>query len=471
MPKGEEHVHCNATVYIQYLINDSSVFGKPLARRVSCFGTRRGPSARRREEIDDCPTSGRIHHLHPRHDGTMSVSVATTSSLRHLAAAPFTFARTPPSVCRKNSFTLRRTFSTSSSTLSTNLPPHRVGFVFDIDGVLKKGRQALPEAIKALQFLNGHNKYKVKIPFVLLTNGGGDSEVERAKLLSRDLKTKISPTQVVLSTSILYKLQYKHAHEDILVVGGPEYPRDNAHSHMKGYGMSDVYTPYDLLRWRPSAWPYIQLPKGEGYREAEFDKEVEFKAIVVFHDSRDWGRDIQIIIDVMRSKNGRFGTLASDEELRSRPQIPVYFTHGDLLWGNDFPVPRFGQGAFRHALSAVWQKTTGLPFEFTVYGKPERDAFELAEIYLWMQIEGDDRNERLRQVYKDMKVYMVGDNLASDIKGGKNYGWETALVRTGVYKDEQGEPDPKPTLLVDDVEKAVEAALKREWGEDALDVD
>lgn len=48
----------------------------------------------------------------------------------------------------------------------------------------------------------------------------------------------------------------------------------------------------------------------------------------------------------------------------------------------------------------------------------------------------------------------------SDICGANNYGWNSVLLRTGVYKG--GEPAHKPTMIADDVELAVEWALKRE---------
>ena len=35
--------------------------------------------------------------------------------------------------------------------------------------------------------------------------------------------------------------------------------------------------------------------------------------------------------------------------------MPIYFSHADLLWGNDFSVARLGQGAFRVALEAVFK--------------------------------------------------------------------------------------------------------------------
>lgn len=59
---------------------------------------------------------------------------------------------------------------------------------------------------------------------------------------------------------------------------------------------------------------------------------------------------------------------------------------------------------------------------------------------------------------------MVGDNPRSDIKGGNDYGWNTILVRTGVYRDGDFVVDPslpKPNFgIADNVQEAVEQALK-----------
>ncbi len=61
----------------------------------------------------------------------------------------------------------------------------------------------------------------------------------------------------------------------------------------------------------------------------DFSK-VQFAAILVFHDSREWGRDTQIIIDILRSHNGVFGTEHPPSEPLPDKQIPIYFSHGDL---------------------------------------------------------------------------------------------------------------------------------------------
>lgn len=99
----------------------------------------------------------------------------------------------------------------------------------------------------------------------------------------------------------------------------------------------------------------------------DFSK-IHFAAVLVFHDSRAWGRDIQYMLDVLRSDNGVFGTALTNEQLQKRPQIPLYFSHGDVckyarhnngeltsVWGNNHCVARLGQGAFRIAFEAVYE--------------------------------------------------------------------------------------------------------------------
>lgn len=47
-----------------------------------------------------------------------------------------------------------------------------------------------------------------------------------------------------------------------------------------------------------------------------------------------------------------------------------------------------------------------------------------------------------------------------DIDGANRYGWDSVLVRTGVYPG--GEPAKKPAFIADDAELAVDWAWRRE---------
>ena len=60
---------------------------------------------------------------------------------------------------------------------------------------------------------------------------------------------------------------------------------------------------------------------------------------------------------------------------------------------------------------------------------------------------------------------MVGDNPNSDIKGGNDYGWNTILLKSGVYKDGDFQMRPnlsKPNFgIFDNVWDGVNEALKK----------
>lgn len=63
-----------------------------------------------------------------------------------------------------------------------------------IDGVLYRSGVPLPGAIKTLSFLQ-----KQKIPFILLTNGGGKHEIERVKELSDKFGVELTVENFVQS--------------------------------------------------------------------------------------------------------------------------------------------------------------------------------------------------------------------------------------------------------------------------------
>lgn len=55
------------------------------------------------------------------------------------------------------------------------------------------------------------------------------------------------------------------------------------------------------------------------------------------------------------------------------------------------------------------------------------------------------------------------DNPESDIAGANAAGWNSVLVRTGVYDPSQGPPTHIPTREVEDVEEAVRWAIDNEF--------
>jgi len=77
---------------------------------------------------------------------------------------------------------------------------------------------------------------------------------------------------------------------------------------------------------------------------------VKFHAVVVFHDPRNWGLDIQVMCDILRG-NGFLAEPTSDPIAND---VEVIFCNPDLLWKNEWEGPRLGQGGFRKAWEGVW---------------------------------------------------------------------------------------------------------------------
>ena len=165
---------------------------------------------------------------------------------------------------------------------------------------------------------------------------------------------------------------------------------------------------------------------------------------------------------------------------RSSSPVPLFpfFSHTVIsvsqacliyVWGNDFSVARLGQGAFRIALEAVYSKLTGKDLHALTFGKPELSTYEYANGLLQDMLQSSDTD--ISQPMAPENVWMIGDNPYSDIAGtltflntgANNFGWSSALVRTGVYRDIEGPPAHKPTLVMDNVEIAVRTIMKNSW--------
>lgn len=59
-------------------------------------------------------------------------------------------------------------------------------------------------------------------------------------------------------------------------------------------------------------------------------------------------------------------------------------------------------------------------------------------------------------------LLVIGDNPYADIAGANGFGWNSLLVRTGVYKGEGNHHIHPATAVVDDVEEAVRWIISKE---------
>lgn len=308
-----------------------------------------------------------------------------------------------------------------------------IGFAFDIDGVLLRGGRALKGAKPALTALSS-----LKIPWIVLTNGGGMSERDRVNNLVTKLDVPIKPSQF-LQSHTPFK-DFVGNKDRVLVVGGHE---DKCRQIALGYGFKDVVIPADIVKSSPHILPFPNFTDTFTSSKRLLNPEKPFDAIFVYHDSRDATTDTQIIMDLLLSEHGILGT--RKEKPNSTPSVPIYFSNGDMQWVSDYHQPRFGQGALIEAVKAIYHGVTGHDLEHTVIGKPKRLTYEYANKLL----PGVDT------------VFMVGDNQYSDIRGANNFGWESVLVETGVYRP-RDKIFTRPTYICRDVLSAVETVLGRQ---------
>ncbi|EIW82570.1 HAD hydrolase [Coniophora puteana RWD-64-598 SS2] len=356
--------------------------------------------------------------------------------------------------CRtsSNALCLRRsTLLLERSTRRRHSPsalPPPISFAFDIDGVLIRGEEPIPAARKALSILDGDNEWGMKIPYILLTNGGGVGEEERCRRLSKQLGVQIPVDRYIQAHTIIRSIASKYADHPVLVLGGRN---DVLRKVAENYGFKHVYNSLDVLAWNPSVWPFHDLTPEEkaSIKGADFSK-LKIAGIFVFHDPRNWALDVQVMCDVILSG----GTIGAGHATSSSP-VDVVFCNPDLIWRSDFPVPRFGQGAFRDAFQAVYKSMTGMTCNYTQYGKPTEATYTFAEAALKDLL-------LARHESRQPSVYMVGDNPESDIAGANAAGWKSILVHTGVYDPRQGQPKHVPNHQAKDVAEAVQWALGQE---------
>lgn len=171
-----------------------------------------------------------------------------------------------------------------------------LAFAFDVDGVLKHGRFVIPEAKQALQKLDLLN-----IPYIFITNGGGNKETERAKAISKDFHVNVDESQIVLSHTVMKPLAQRLGEKNILVIGGEEHGQ-KCREIAESYGFKNVYVPTDILCWNKFIYPFASPPASQDalaqphtYRRKNVDfAKVPFSAVLLFKDSADHGLDMQV---------------------------------------------------------------------------------------------------------------------------------------------------------------------------------
>ncbi|KAJ3119289.1 hypothetical protein HK101_007239, partial [Irineochytrium annulatum] len=216
--------------------------------------------------------------------------------------------------------------------------------------VLIQGKKVLPAAVRALRRLN-----EKRVPFVLLTNGGGVTERVKAEELQGKFgcPRPITEHQVVLAHSPMRRLAKLYADKPVLVLG-----KDTCKDVALSYGLNHPILAEEIYSHTPSIWPFRRPPLPPPFQPSppiDLTRD-RIAAILLLHDSCDWGRDAQICVDLLRSDGGLLGTLNPRWREEGVQSVPLHAASADLEWRNEYPRNRLAQGAFGIALEALYAK-------------------------------------------------------------------------------------------------------------------
>ncbi|KAK5867695.1 hypothetical protein PBY51_012162 [Eleginops maclovinus] len=295
----------------------------------------------------------------------------------------------------------------STSRKYSHLPPQGAGsfgLLFDIDGVLVRGRTPIPAAKQCFKNLVDRNG-KYKVPVVFVTNAGNSMRQAKAEHLSHLLEVEVTPDQVMLSHSPLR--MFSQFHKMRVLVSGQGPIEEVAHN----LGFQDVVT-IDMLR---DAYPLLDvvdhkrrpkdsIPPTKGLRPID--------AVILFGEPIRWETNLQLIVDVLLSNGNPDNVWCS----KQYPHIPVLACNMDLMWMAEAKSPRFGHGMFLVCLESMYKKVTGFDLKYeALIGKPSMVTYNYAELLIREQA------KRLGWTTPVKQLYAIGDNLMSDIYGANLY--------------------------------------------------
>ncbi|XP_008285323.1 haloacid dehalogenase-like hydrolase domain-containing 5 [Stegastes partitus] len=389
----------------------------------------------------------------------------------------------------------------SASSRNYSQGPGSFGLLFDIDGVLVRGRTPIPAAKQCFRNLVDRNG-KYKVPVVFVTNAGNCMRQTKAEHLSHLLEVEVSPDQVMLSHSPLR--MFTQFHKMRVLVSGQGPIEEVAHN----LGFEDVVT-IDMLR---EAYPVLDVVDHNRRPKDHIPATKSLRpidAVILFGEPIRWETNLQLIVDVLLTRGNPDNSWSSTQY----PHIPVLACNMDLLWMAEAKNPRFGHGMFLVCLESLYKKVTGYELKYeALIGKPSVVTYNYAELLIRQQAEALGWATPVR------RLYAIGDNPMADIYGANLYnrylqtarhtkaqtqgktggggvdpeqdlpeGCSSMLVCTGVYSRDQQElpSDPaqavteqqifhghrdfhfdpsllQPSFVVQDVKEAVEMVFQQE---------
>ncbi|KFV88088.1 Cat eye syndrome critical region protein 5, partial [Struthio camelus australis] len=290
------------------------------------------------------------------------------------------------------------------------------GLLFDIDGVLVRGKTPIPAAKTAFQKLvNSQGQFFV--PVVFVTNAGNCLRQKKADQLSHVLGVPISQDQVMMSHSPLR--MFKRYHEKCVLVSGQGPLLDIA----QDLGFCQPIT-IETLREK---YPLLDVVDHD--RRPKILVNIYFcfqivclLAVVLFGEPVRWETNLQLIIDVLLTS----GYPGNPYHRENYPHIPVLACNMDLMWVAEAQSPRFGHGTFMVCLENIYKKITGKDLKYeALMGKPSELTYQYAEYLIRAQAAERQWKQPIQT------LYAVGDNLMTDVYDNS---WESELASSAAIR-------------------------------------
>ncbi|KAL7986046.1 hypothetical protein Chor_011212, partial [Crotalus horridus] len=254
------------------------------------------------------------------------------------------------------------------------------GILFDIDGVLVRGKTPIPAARKAFQKLL-NSQGQLLVPVVFVTNAGNCLCQKKADQLSHLLEI---PNVKQICFSLNHRCIAIH------------------NQYVISLGFCRPIT-IDRLR---ETYPLLDMVDHDRKPKVLHLPTMEFPKIEV-----RWETNLQLIIDVLLT-NGYPG----NPYQRTYPHIPVLACNMDLMWAAEAQSPRFGHGTFMVCLENIYKKITGKELKYEVLmGKPSEVTYHYAEYLIRTQASAKQWKSPIET------LYAIGDNLMTDIYGANLY--------------------------------------------------
>ncbi|XP_065348959.1 haloacid dehalogenase-like hydrolase domain-containing 5 [Cloeon dipterum] len=280
----------------------------------------------------------------------------------------------------------------------------RFGLLFDIDGVIVRGKKVLPPAADGFKHLvDGSGKFRV--PTVFVTNAGNALRHHKAQQLSEWLQIEVHEDQVVMAHSPLR--MFHQFHNKHMLVSGQGPVKEIA----KYLGFKKVTTIEELR----GIFPALDAVDHQRRISVPCSFEQYFpriEGLVLFGEPVRWETSLQLLVDVLMTDG-----LPTEAPTRPiYPHIPVLACNMDLQWMAEAPLPRFGHGAFLLCLENLYKKITGLDLIYTaLIGKPSEVTYHHAHHMVMKQA-------KFLGLEKNLKaLYAIGDNINTDIFGANLY--------------------------------------------------